>query len=624
MTGYKKPTADELAELQNAAHRLRIDSIESTTVAGSGHPTSCASAAEVMSVLFKRVMKYHVQDPGNASNDRFVLSKGHAAPVLYAAWKEVGFLKEDLNNLRKFTSDLEGHPPVTLPFVDVATGSLGQGLSNAAGMAWAAKNVDKANYRVYCMMGDGECAEGSVWEAMQYSSHYKLDNLCAIIDCNRLGQSEATALGHDMEVYRKRGEAFGWNTIVIDGHDVAAIAKAFAEAEQTKDVPTLIVAQTYKGKHMPEQENMDNWHGKPMKKDVFEKIKTHLEGLKQETNGAKVEPQQPDCKVDNLTFEGGLKLSSPPNYQKSDKIATRAAYGTALKKMGEANERVCGFDGDTKNSTFSLKFAEAFPERFSECFIAEQNLAGVAIGAACRNRSVTFASTFAAFFSRAADQIRMGAISKTNANFCGSHAGISIGEDGPSQMALEDVSFFRSIPGSTVFYPSDAVSCERAVEYAANTEGVCFIRTSRPATTQVYENNHNFEIGKANFIKEGNSVAVFGCGITLHNALEAAEILAKENINISVIDPFTVKPMDPAAVKKAVELSGGKLLTVEDHYAHGGLHSAVAEVVCEHGLGAKVSPLAVPGVARSGKAAELMAWAKIDATGIVSAVKNML
>jgi len=374
---YKKPSSDELAEMQNAAHRLRIDSIESTTVAGSGHPTSCASAAELMSVLFKRQMRYHVQDPGNAANDRFVLSKGHAAPVLYAAWKEVGFLKEDLNNLRKFTSDLEGHPPTTLPFVDVATGSLGQGLSNAAGMAWVGKQLDKdVPYRVYCMMGDGECAEGSVWEAMQYSSHYKLDNLCAIIDCNRLGQSEATALGHEMDVYRKRGEAFGWNTIVIDGHDVAAIAKAFSEAEA--------------------------------------------------------------------------------------------------------------------------------------------------------------------------------------------------------------------------------------------------------ATESVYANDHGFAIGKANFVKKGDSVAVFGCGITLHNALEAEKILAKDGINISVVDPFTVKPMDADAVKKAVELSGGKLLTVEDHYAYGGLHSAVSEVVCMHGLGAKVTPLAVPGVARSGKSAELMAWAGIDAAGIVAAVKKMI
>jgi len=345
--------------------------------------------------------------------------------------------------------------------------------------------------------------------------------------------------------------------------------------------------------------------------------------LKQETD-AKVEPQEPIAKCDNMEFCGGMKLSTPPSYQMSDKIATRAAYGTALKKLGEANDRICAFDGDTKNSTFSLKFFEAFPERSSECFIAEQNLAGVAIGAACRNRAVTFASTFAAFFSRAADQIRMGAISQTNANFCGSHAGISIGEDGPSQMALEDLSLFRALPGSTVFYPSDAVSTERACELAANTKGVCFIRTSRPATTQVYKNEHSFDVGQANFIKEGSSVAVFGCGITLHNALGAAELLEKEGIKISVIDPFTVKPMDVNAVKKAIELSGGKLLTVEDHYAYGGLHSAVSEVVCEHGLGAKVKCLAVPGVARSGKAAELMAWAKIDAAGIAAGVKSML
>jgi len=617
---YSKPSKAELVELQNAAHRMRIDSIESTTAAGSGHPSSCTSAADIMSVLFKKAMKYNVKDPGNASNDRFVLSKGHAAPVLYAAWKEVGYLTEPLTNLRKFTSDLEGHPPVTLPFVDVATGSLGQGLSNAAGMAWIGKNVDKAPYRVYCLMGDGECAEGSVWEALQFSSHYKLDNLCAIIDVNRLGQSEATALGHDMETYRKRGEAFGWNTLVVDGHNVEALAKAFHEAESTVGQPTLIVAQTYKGKHMPEQENRDNWHGKPMNKEQCEKIVKHIQGLMEETD-AKVSPQGPAAKVANLEFAGDVKMA-PPTYKKEDKVATRKAYGTALTKLGAACDRVCAFDGDTKNSTFSLDFAKVYPERFGECFIAEQNLAGVTIGAACRNRAITFASTFAAFFSRAADQIRMGAISKTNANFVGSHAGVSIGEDGPSQMALEDLSFFRCLPGSTVFYPSDAVSCEAAVQLAANTEGVCFIRTSRPATVQVYDNAQSFEVGKAHFVKEGNAAAIFGSGITLHNALEAAQKLESEGIKVSVIDPFTIKPMDPEAVKKAVEASGGKLITVEDHYAYGGLNSAVSEVVAQQGLSARVKCLAVPGVARSGKAAELMAMSKIDAATIIEAVKS--
>jgi len=621
VSGYVKPSKAELVELQNAAHRMRIDSLESTTAAGSGHPSSCTSAADLISVLFKKAMKYNVKDPGNASNDRFVLSKGHAAPVLYAAWKEVGFITEPLTNLRKFTSDLEGHPPVTLPFVDVATGSLGQGLSNAAGMAWIGKNIDKAPYRVYCMMGDGECAEGSVWEAMQFSSHYKLDNLCAIIDCNRLGQSEATALGHQMEVYRKRGEAFGWNTLVIDGHNIEAIAKAFHEAETTTGQPTLIVAQTFKGKNMPEQEDRDNWHGKPMNKEQCASIVKHLQGLMEESD-AKVNPSPPSAKIANIESNADIKIAAP-TYKKSDKVATRKAYGTALTKLGAACDRVCAFDGDTKNSTFSLDFAKAYPERFGECFIAEQNLAGVAIGAACRNRAVTFASTFAAFFSRAADQIRMGAISKTNANFVGSHAGVSIGEDGPSQMALEDLSFFRCLPGSTVFYPSDAVSCERAVELAANKEGVCFIRTSRPATEQVYENEHSFDIGQANFIREGKAAAIFGAGITLHNALEAADQLKKEGIEVAVIDPFTIKPMDVNAVKKAVEMTGGKLITVEDHYAYGGLHSAVSEVVTENGLNSRVKCLAVPGVARSGKAAELMANAKIDAAAIVAAVKSL-
>lgn len=621
MSEYQKLSKADAAELQNAGHRLRIDSIVSTTAAGSGHPSSCTSAADIMSVLFKKYLRYDVNDPGNAAADRFVLSKGHAAPVLYAAMKEVGNLTEPLTNLRKFTSDLEGHPPTTLSFVDVATGSLGQGLANACGMAWIAKNIDKAPYRVFCMMGDGESAEGSVWEAMQFASHYKLDNLCAIIDVNRLGQSEATALGHEMEIYRARGEAWGMNTLVIDGHDVNAIDKAFHEAEITKGKPTLIIAKTFKGKHMPEQEDRDNWHGKPMSQDFCDKIVKHIEGLMEATD-AKITPRAPLQAVENRQFATDVKLSSPPSYEKTDKVATRKAYGTALTKLGDSSDRVIAFDGDTKNSTFSIDFMNKYPDRFGECFIAEQLLAGVTIGATCRNRSIAFASTFSAFFSRAADQIRMGAISKTNANFVGSHAGVSIGEDGPSQMALEDLAFFRAIPGSTVFYPSDAVSCERAVEIAANTEGVCFIRTSRPATVNVHANDAQFAAGKAHFVRNGKAAAIFGSGITLHNALEAAETLAKEGIEVSVIDPFTIKPMDVNVVKKAVEETGGKLITVEDHYAFGGLHSAVSEVVCSEGLGAKVKSLAVPGVSRSGKAAELMAAAKIDAAAIVEAVKS--
>merc|ERR1712127_783186 len=477
------------------------------------------------------------------------------------------------------------------------------------------------------MMGDGECAEGSVWEAMQYSSHYKLDNLCAIIDCNRLGQSEATALGHEMDVYRKRGEAFGWNTIVIDGHDVAAIAKAFSEAEATKGVPTLIVAQTYKGKHMPEQENMDNWHGKPMKQAAFEKIKSHLAGLKQDTKGAKVEPREPEAKCDQLTFAGDLKLSSPPSYSKTDKIATRAAYGTALKKMGEANDRVCGFDGDTKNSTFSLKFAEAFPERFSECFIAEQNLAGVAIGAACRNRTVAFASTFAAFWSRAFDQIRMGAISQTNANFSGSHVGCSIGEDGASQMALEDLAMFRSVNGSTVFYPSDAVSCERAIELAANTKGVCYIRTSRPNTPVIYSNDEVFEIGKCKVVSPVSSsdiCTIVAGGITLAEANKAAATLRAAGKNVRVIDVFCVKPFDWKTVLDNAKETGNKIIVVEDHYTMGGIGEVCSAELNFNApnIAFNMKHLCVKSIPYSGKPAELLERFEIDAKAIQKAVES--
>merc|ERR1719423_26724 len=432
-----------------------------------------------MSVLFFKVMRYSVAEPKSIHNDRFILSKGHAAPILYAAWAEAGlFPVTELLNLRKIDSDLEGHPTPRLNFVDVATGSLGQGLSVACGMAYAGKHFDKASYRTYCLVGDGEAMEGNIWEALHFAGHYKLDNLCTIIDANRLGQSQAAPLEHDMDTYKKRLQSFGFNAIVVDGHDVEELCKAFYEAENTTGMPTCIIAKTFKGKDFPDIEDLLNWHGKALgnKSDA---VISHLEGLLKNPGAEKLPIPSPVKDAPEVSV-AGVALSSPPNYEKGQKLAVREAYGNALAKIASAHNRVVALDGDMKNSTFSQTVLKVDANRFIECFICEQNMVGVGIGVGCRDRTVPFVSTFSAFLTRAFDNLRMGVISQTNLNLAGSHCGISIGEDGPSQMALEDLAMFQSLPGCTVFYPSEAVSCERAVELAANARGICFIRLTRP------------------------------------------------------------------------------------------------------------------------------------------------
>ncbi|KAL5273652.1 TKT family protein [Megaselia abdita] len=621
---YHKPESKTVQELKDIAHRLRIHSITSTQASKSGHPTSCASIAEIMSVLFFQTMRYKLSAPKDASNDRFVLSKGHAAPILYAAWAEAGlFPISDLQNLRKIDSDLEGHPTPRLNFIDVGTGSLGQGVAVAAGMAYVGKNFDKTDYRTYVLVGDGESAEGSIWESLHFAGYYKLDNLCVIFDVNRLGQSEPTSLQHQMEVYRKRLDAFGFNAIVVDGHDVEELCKAFYEASETKGKPTAIIAKTFKGKFFPNIEDLENWHGKPLGDKAQEVIK-HLEGLIVNHGALNVKVQSPTATSPTVDITK-VKLATPPEYKLGESVATRLAYGTALAKLAVNNPRVIALDGDTKNSTFSEKLKKAFPERYIECFIAEQNLVGVAIGAACRDRTIAFASTFATFFTRAFDQIRMGAISQTNVNFVGSHCGVSIGEDGPSQMGLEDVAMFRTIPGSTVFYPSDAVSCERAVELAANTKGVCFIRTSRPNTAVLYKNDEPFQAGKGKVVKSSpnDQVLLIGAGITLYECLAAAEQLAKAGIHARIIDPFTVKPLDSDLIVKEGQFCGGRVVVVEDHYREGGLGEAVLSALAEH-RNFVVKHLYVPRVPRSGPPTVLIDMFGISSRSIVAAANEVL
>lgn len=622
MGEYHVPDAKTVQELSNIGNRIRLNSIKATSASNSGHPTSSASAADILSVLFFNTMKYHPNDPRNPSDDRFVMSKGHACPALYAAWVETGHITEaQLMDLRKVSSDLEGHPTPRLDFIDVATGSLGQGINCAVGMAYAGKYFDKASYRVFCMVGDGEMAEGSVWEALSFASFYKLDNLVAIIDVNRLGQSQPTALQHEMEVYKRRTDAFGWNSIIVDGHDIQSLCKAFHAAEICKEKPTCIIAKTYKGRGIVGQEDKENFHGKPVPPQDKDKILTHIESLMFDGPLPSLQPKAPEEPVKPADV-AGIKLSSPPNYTVGQKVASRKAYGSALVKIGRSCSRVIALDGDVKNSTFSIEFRKEFPERFVECFIAEQNLVGAAIGAGTRNRTVPFCSTFAAFFTRAFDHIRMGAVSQTNVNFVGTHCGVAIGADGPSQMALEDLAMFRSIPGATVFYPSDAVSTERAVELAANTQGVCFIRASRQEDPVVYENDQQLSIGKANVLRQCNSdvVTVVGAGVTLSETLKAYETLKAGGIHIRVIDPFTIKPIDAQTIAAAAQATGGRIITVEDHYPEGGLGGAVAEALSEY-RGIVHKRLAVKAIPRSGKPAELLALFEIDAAAIVKAVK---
>ena len=601
--------------LKGIANQLRIHSIEATTAAGSGHPTSCCSAADLVSSLFFGHMKYDPKNPHYYNNDRFILSKGHAAPLLYAAWAEVGFIPvAELLKLRQFGNDLEGHPTPRLAFADVATGSLGQGLGVGVGMALAARQ-DKLDYNTYVLMGDGEIAEGSVWEAASLAGVYKLNNLIAVVDANRLGQSEETAFGHDVDVYANRLKAFGWRVEEIDGHDIEEIIEVLSGVG-LDDKPLAIVAKTYKGAGVSFLQDKENWHGKPLNKE--EAVKAIAELQPSAKSGIGVAIAAPTAlPAPNLAAPASYPAIS---YKLGDQIATREAYGAALVRIGEADLRVVALDGDTKNSTYAEKFFLKFPERSTECYIAEQNLVSVAVGFGTRGH-VPFASTFATFFTRAADQVRVAGISMANLKLVGSHVGISIGEDGPSQMALEDIAVFRAIVGSSVLYPADAVATEKLLEEMAKTRGIQFLRTSRPKTPVIYGNDETFPIGGAKVLREGTKVTLVSAGVTLFEALKAADQLKAEGITVTVVDAYSVKPLGKDVILAAAKKTGNTIITIEDHYPEGGLGDAVAGELSSEGV--KVHKLAVNGLPRSGHAAELMAAFGIDAAAIVKKVKSL-
>jgi len=597
--------------------QLRVDSVRAAAVTKSGHPTSSMSAADLMSVLLAKYLTYDFDAPDDPRNDHLVFSKGHASPLLYSMYKAAGAITdEELLTFRKFGSRLEGHPTPVLPWVDVATGSLGQGLPYGVGIALAGKRLDRLPYRIWVLCGDSEMAEGSMWEAFEHAWHEKLDNLIAIIDVNRLGQRGETMHGWDLDSYAKRAEAFGWHAIEIDGHDVEAIDAAYAEALETSGTPTVIVAKTIKGKGVKAVENKDGFHGKAL--DDPEAAIEELGGIRNIT----IDVAKPELGEPHRFEHGTLEL---PSYEVGDEVATRKAYGDTLKALGDGRGDVVALDGEVSNSTFAEIFRDAHPDRYFEMYIAEQQMVAAAVGIQVRGWK-PYASTFAAFLSRAYDFVRMAAISRANLKLVGSHAGVSIGEDGPSQMALEDLAEFRAVHGSTVLYPSDANQTAKLVEAMADLDGIVFLRTTRANTPVVYEAGEDFPVGGAKVVRssESDDVALIGAGITLHEALKAADALAEAGVGARVIDLYSVKPVDVETLRAAAEATGGRFVVAEDHWPEGGIAEAVLSAFADSDERPRVVHLAVRELPGSGTPAELLAAAGIDADHIAAAARELV
>jgi len=606
----------ELEFLEYKANILRKHSIMMTTEAGSGHATSSLSAAEIMSVLFFHEMNYDPRNMSALDNDEFVLSKGHASPALYSMLAGIGVISvEELLKLRSFDSALEGHPVPRIPGIRIATGSLGQGLSAGLGMALSMK-LDGIKRRVYVLLGDAEMAEGSVWEAMNFASYLKLDNLIAIVDMNRLGQSAPTMFQWDSNTYVSRAQAFGWNTITVDGHSIEQLINAFNDAKKSNK-PALIIAKTIKGKGVSFLEDKDGFHGKAVNKEDARKAIDELD--------AKIKPVEwePEnfIQTSQRLIEKDKTKSLTTNYKLGDQVATREAYGKALEKLGEQDHGMVVLDGDVKNSTFTEFFFKKYPERSFECFIAEQNMIGTAVGLQARGKHV-FLATFASFLTRAFDQMRMAAYSNANLKISGSHVGVSIGEDGPSQMGLEDLSMMRTLFNSVVLYPCDAVSAEKLTVGSANYDKISYIRTTRPKTPVIYNNEEEFEIGGSKVLRSSkdDKVTIVAAGITLHEAIKAADELNKEGINIRVIDAYSIKPLDKRTLLQAA-IETYSIVTVEDHYPEGGLGEAVSGLVSNR---CPVYMLCVKSMPHSGKPGELLAEQGIDKNGIIKKVKEIL
>ncbi len=619
MTVTGTVASTDLDFAQQLGQQLRVDSIRCSTAAGSGHPTSSMSAADLIAVLIARYLQYDWNRPKDPNNDHLIYSKGHASPLCYAMFKAVGAITDqELMTFRKFGSRLQGHPTPAIPWVDVATGSLGQGLPIGVGVALAGAKLDKLPFHVWVLCGDSELAEGSIWEALDKAGHYQLANLTAIWDVNRLGQRGETEFGWNLDIYRRRVESFGCFPIVVDGHDVTAIDRAYGQALSATGKPTVIIAKTIKGKGFSEIENKNGWHGKVLPPDMAERAIKELGGIRH----LKVKTAKPDR-------DGSSKVSARieptvtlPTYNKDDKVATRKAYGDALLALA-AIPGVVAMDGEVSNSTHSDEFAQAHPERFFEIWIAEQQLVATAVGMSVRGYK-PFASTFAAFFSRASDFIRMAGISQANIRLTGSHAGVEIGQDGPSQMALEDIASMRAVHSSTVLYPCDPNQTAKLTRLMADTDGIVYMRTTRGAYPTIYGAGESFKIGGSKVVRQSpkDRVTLIGAGVTVHNCLAAADQLAAKKIAARVIDLYSVKPVDVKTLREAARATKGKFVIVEDHYPEGGLGAAVMEAMSE--APPRVAHLAVKGLPTSGTSEELMNAAGISARHIVAAATKLV
>lgn len=618
-TGGGEVTRMDAEFLRELGQQLRVDSIRCSTAAGSGHPTSSMSAADLIAVLLSRHLVYDWSAPDLPTNDHLIYSKGHASPLCYAMFRAAGVITdEELMTYRTFGSRLEGHPTPVLPWVDVATGSLGQGMPIAVGVALAGKYLDKLPYHVWTLCGDSEIAEGSIWEGIDKAALHRLGNLTVIVDVNRLGQRGETEFGWDLEVYRRRVEAFGAHAMVIDGHDLEAIDAALGRARQSTDRPTVILARTIKGKGFSEIENLNGWHGKALPKDMAERAIAELGGRRNRTVSSRL-PEAGDPARMNVS--GVVTL---PIYELGAEVATRKAYGDALLALGH-RPGVVAMDGEVSNSTHADEFAKQYPERFFEMFIAEQMLVCAAVGMAVRGY-IPFASTFAVFFSRAFDFIRMAGISEVNIRLVGSHAGVEIGQDGPSQMALEDLAALRAVHGSVVLYPSDASSAVKLTALMCDTPGIVYLRTTRGAYPVLYANSEEFAVGGSKVLRRSDRdrVTLIGGGVTVHNCLAAAEELAVEGIAARVIDLYCVKPVDAGTLRAACRETGGQFVVAEDHYPQGGMGAAVLEALAEDAQRPRLAHCAVRGLPTSGTPAELMDAAGISASHIAAAARELL
>ena len=627
---------NDIIKLKELAKLIRYYCLVSTSAAGSGHPTSSLSATDLMTALFfGGFFRFDLKRPNYANNDRLIFSKGHASPLFYSLYAAAGVVTEkELLTLRKFGSALEGHPTPAFRYTEAATGSLGQGLSIGVGMALNAR-LDKLSYKTYVLLGDSEMAEGSQWEAIQIAAHYKLNNLIAVLDVNRLGQRGQTMYGHDVKAYEKRISSFGWKTIVINGHNLNEIMKAYELATSFfpppsvpshrwgrkgggEDRPVMIIAKTMKGKGVTFIENKDGWHGKALSPEELKKALKELGPVNRKLTGELVKPEKAQILNSNLEIRNKFEAL---NYKKGQEVATRKAYGNALARIYPKYQGIVALDAEVSNSTFAEVFKEKYPARFFEMFIAEQNMASAALGFSRRGK-IPFVSTFAAFFTRAFDQIRMSQYSGANIKFVGSHVGVSIGEDGASQMGLEDISMFRSILGSAVLYPSDAVSTEKLVEEMAKHKGISYLRTTRAATPVLYSANQQFPIGGSKVLRQSRKdvATVAAAGITLHEALAACEELKKQGILIRVIDLYSIKPIDKKTLARAAKETRS-IFVVEDYYSEGGIGEAVRSALPRSN--APIISLAVRKMPRSGKPTELLDYEEISRGAIIKAVKKL-